>query len=138
MKYFVCETCGKVIEVVNVNAYPTMCCSKEMKELVAGISDGAVEKHVPAVRVEGNKVIVTIGDVEHPMSKEHHIDWIEIETKQGSQKKCLCVDKAPKAEFILTEGDELVTVYAYCNLHGLWKKDCSDCKKAEQIGERDE
>lgn len=29
--------------------------------------------------------------------------------------------KKEEAEFVLSEGDEAVAAYAYCNLHGFWK-----------------
>ena len=92
-----------------------------MKELIPGTSDGAHEKHVPVYTVEGNKVTVTVGAVEHPMLDVHYIEWISIQTKQGNQRKTLKPGDAPKACFMLCEGDEVEAVYAYCNLHSLWK-----------------
>ena len=32
-------------------------------------------------------------------------------------------EEAPEAVFTLAEGQTAKAVYAYCNLHGLWKKD---------------
>ena len=78
-------------------------------------------KHVPVIRQDGRKVTVTVGEVEHPMLEEHYIQWISIETKEGNQRKILKPGEAPKAEFMLTENDELIAAYEYCNLHGLWK-----------------
>ena len=97
------------------------CCGKMMKELVPGTSDGAVEKHVPVFTVDGNKVVVTVGSVEHPMVEAHFIEWIAIETKKGAQRKVLNPGDKPSVEFALTDDDAVVAVYAYCNLHGLWK-----------------
>lgn len=76
-------------------------------------------KHLPAVKIEGDVTVVKVGEVLHPMSKDHHIEWIAIETKNGMQKK-RCGD-TPVAKFKIVE-DEIVNVYAYCNLHGLWHK----------------
>lgn len=121
MKFYVCEHCGNIIEFVKNVGVPVMCCGQKMTELIPGTSDGAAEKHVPVVKVNGNQVLVEIGAVEHPMVKEHYIEWIAIETKKGSQKVNLTFTDAPKAEFLLTEGDEVVAAYAYCNLHGLWQ-----------------
>ena len=98
-----------------------MCCGQNMTELIPGTSDGAHEKHVPVFKVEGNRVDVTVGEVEHPMLESHYIEWITIQTKAGTQKKKIKPGDAPKASFLLREDDELVAVYAYCNLHGLWK-----------------
>lgn len=122
MKLFMCEICGNVAAVVKDSGVTLECCGQEMTELVPGTTDGAVEKHIPEVKVEGNKVTVTVGSVEHPMTDMHYIEWIEIETVDGSQKKVLHPGERPCVEFLLTEGDSVLTVYAYCNLHGLWRK----------------
>ena len=92
-----------------------------MTEIVPGSTDAALEKHVPVYKVEGNKVYVTVGSVEHPMLPEHYIEWISLQTKAGNQRKPLQPGQAPKACFSLCDGDEVEAVYAYCNLHSLWK-----------------
>ena len=73
--------------------------------------------------MNGNQVVVTVGSVEHPMTEAHLINWIYVETAQGWQRKGLTASDAPKAVFALAEGDTVKNVYAYCNLHGLWKAD---------------
>ncbi len=122
MKYFVCEHCGNIIEKVNDAGVPVVCCGEKMKEIVPGSVDAAVEKHVPVVTKDGNSVKVFVGEVEHPMVEEHYIGWIAIETKEGMQRKTLKAGQKPEAVFALADGDELVAAYAWCNLHGLWKK----------------
>lgn len=122
LKFYVCDTCGKMIQMISDTGVPTVCCGSKMRELVPGAVDAAVEKHVPAVSVDGNSVMVTIGEVIHPMTEAHYIQWIAIETKAGSQMKELNPSQEPKAQFLLADDDELVAAYAYCNLHGLWKK----------------
>ena len=92
-----------------------------MEELKAGTVDAAVEKHVPVVTREGNLVKVSVGSVEHPMVEPHYIPFIWVETTKGNQMKSLKADEKPEATFALTDGEEVVGVYAYCNLHGLWK-----------------
>ena len=121
MRFFICEHCGNIVEMVKDNGVPVMCCGQKMTELIPGTSDGAVEKHVPVVTVDGNKVSVMVGEVEHPMVDAHYIEWIAIETSKGVQRKKLKPEQAPKAEFMLTDGESVEAVYAYCNLHGLWK-----------------
>lgn len=121
MKFYVCEKCGNIIEFVKDKGIPVMCCGSKMQELVPGTSDGATEKHVPSVKAEGNRVLVQIGSVEHPMTEEHHIEWILVETEKGCQKVNLKAGDAPKAEFLLSEDDSFVAAYEYCNLHGLWR-----------------
>lgn len=122
MRYFICEQCGNLMELVQDAGVPVMCCGKKMKELVPGTSDGAHEKHVPVVTVSGNKVLVEIGEVEHPMVEEHYIQWISIETTKGSQRVNLTPADKPRAEFCLADGEEFEAAYEYCNIHGLWKK----------------
>ena len=121
MRFFVCEHCGNIVEMVKDNGVPVMCCGQKMTELIPGTSDGAAEKHVPVVKVDGNRVSVIVGEVEHPMVDAHYIEWIAIETSKGVQRKKLKPEQAPKAEFMLTDGESVEAVYAYCNLHGLWK-----------------
>lgn len=85
------------------------------------MKEGAVEKHVPVVEKIGKKITVNVGGIAHPMTEEHSICWIFLETRQGGQFRQLKADETPKGEFILADGDEPVAAYAYCNLHGFWK-----------------
>ncbi len=121
MKFYICENCGNIVTYLNEAGVPVMCCGQKMKELTAGISDGAYEKHMPIVNITGDKVVVEVGSVEHPMVEEHHIEWIIIETTQGYQCTHLSILDKPRAEFKLTDNAELIAAYEYCNLHGLWK-----------------
>ena len=121
MKFFVCEHCGNIVEMVKDAGVPIMCCGQKMTEIIPGTSDGAVEKHVPVVTIDGKNVSVMVGEVEHPMVEEHFIEWIAIETSTGIQRKSLKSGQEPKAEFVLADGESVINVYAYCNLHGLWK-----------------
>ena len=122
MKFYVCEHCGNIIEFVKESGVPVMCCGQKMTELVPGTSDGAYEKHVPVVTIDGDKVTVEVGSVEHPMVEAHYIQWIAIETTRGSQRVKLQYTDKPIAEFKLADGEKFVRAYEYCNLHGLWKK----------------
>lgn len=121
MKFVKCSVCGKIVAMVKETPVPTMCCGKPMQEIVPGTSDGAVEKHVPNFTVDGDRVYVTVGSQAHPMQPEHYIEWIAVQTKSGNQRKALTPGSEPKAVFALEDGDEVVSVYAYCNLHSLWK-----------------
>ena len=121
MKFYQCPKCGQIVAVVKKTGAPLVCCGEQMKVLAAGETDAAVEKHVPVFTVEGNTVHVTVGSAEHPMLPEHYIEWIAIQTKFGNQRKALTPGSEPKACFSLCEGDSVEAVYAYCNLHSLWK-----------------
>lgn len=107
--------------MVHMSGVPVMCCGENMREIVPGVTDAAVEKHVPVCTVEGNTVRVTVGATAHPMLEEHHIAWISLQTRQGNQRKLLRPGEAPQACFAICEGDQVEAVYAYCNLHSLWK-----------------
>ena len=121
LKFFRCEHCGNIIEMVEDKGVQVVCCGQRMTELVAGTSDGAREKHVPVYEVKDNIVHVKVGEVAHPMIPEHYIEWIVLQTKNGVQRKELNPGDKPEACFALCDGDEVEAVYAYCNLHGLWK-----------------
>ena len=123
MKIFKCKKCDNMVAYLKKAACDVMCCGEAMEELVPNTSDGAGEKHVPVVTVEGNKVIVNVGEVEHPMMPEHYIEWIAIETENGRQRKVLSPSDKPFAEFYIGDGEKVEAVYEYCNLHGLWKKE---------------
>jgi len=120
-KFYVCKHCGNFVGMIHASGVQMICCGDPMTEVVPNTTDAAQEKHVPVIAVDGNKVTVDIGSVPHPMTPEHHIAWVYLETEQGGQRKCLAVDGAPHMEFALTPGDKAVAAYAYCNLHGLWK-----------------
>ena len=91
------------------------------EELVPNTTDAAGEKHVPVVTVDGDKVTVTVGSVEHPMLPAHFIQWILLETATGWQKKKLAPEVKPSATFIVDS--KVIAAYEYCNLHGLWKSE---------------
>ena len=121
-RFFICEHCGNLIGMINDAGVPMMCCGQKMTKLEAGTVEASVEKHVPSVKVDGNTVKVEIGTVAHPMTEEHSILWVYLQTNKGGQRKCLEVGKAPEVTFALAD-ETPVAVYAYCNLHGLWKTD---------------
>ena len=120
-KFYICKHCGNLVGLINNAGVPLVCCGEEMMELIPNTKDAAVEKHIPVINVVGNKVIVEIGSAPHPMTEEHYISWVYIETKKGGQRKELLPGNKPYVEFALTEDDTLESAYAYCNLHGLWK-----------------
>ena len=119
-EYYLCEHCGNLIEKIHDAGVSVVCCGQKMKRLDPSIMDASKEKHIPIVSVDGNIVTVNVGSVEHPMLDEHHIIWVCLQTDKGIQRKCLEVGKAPIVTFALSE-EKPVAVYAYCNLHGLWK-----------------
>ncbi len=121
MKFYINRTTKEIIEVILGDDTTFTSNGSDMVELVANSTDAAGEKHVPVITVDGNKVHVVVGSVIHPMSEEHSIQFIALETKNGVQRKALNPTDKPEATFVLNEGDEVVAAYEFCNLHGLWK-----------------
>ena len=121
MKFYRCKHCGQIIAIVKKTGAKIVCCGEEMEEIIPGSVDASLEKHVPVYEVKGNEVIVKIGSVDHPMIPEHYIEWVAIQTNNGNQRKILKPNEAPVVKFALGEGDKVEAVYAYCNLHGLWR-----------------
>ena len=124
-RFYICEHCGNLVGMIHDAGVPLMCCGQKMTHLEPGTVDASIEKHTPVVAVDGDTVTVTIGSVAHPMTEEHSIEWIYLETQKGGQFRKLCPDGEPVAEFIVAQDDEAIAVYAYCNLHGFWKKELS-------------
>jgi len=121
-RFFICRHCGNIIAYVKESGVKVVCCGEPMQELIPGTTDASLEKHVPVITVEGNIVTVTVGSAIHPMTDEHYIEWISLETEQGNQRKELKPGETPTAVFALADGDRPVAAYEHCNLHGLWKK----------------
>ena len=118
-RFYKCNHCGNVIQKVVDSKVPVVCCGEKMTELIPGTVDASVEKHLPVVTWIDDKTIkVQVGSVAHPMSAEHHIAFIYVETENGGIR----VDLKDTPEAVVVLGDEKpVAVYEYCNLHGLWK-----------------
>ncbi len=121
-RFYICEHCGNIVGIIHDAGVPLMCCGQKMTKLEAGVVEASKEKHIPVVTVEGNTVRVCVGSVEHPMAEEHNIAWVYLQTTAGGQRKCLEVGKAPVVTFAVAN-ENPIAVYAYCNLHGLWKAD---------------
>jgi superoxide reductase len=119
-KFFLCKRCGNMVGLIKNNGAPLICCGEAMSELVPNTVEASKEKHLPAVTVSGDAVSVQVGSVLHPMEAEHLISFIYLETSRGGQRKSLSTGEEPKQTFMLSD-DKPVAVYAYCNLHGLWK-----------------
>ena len=121
-KFYICEKCGNIVEMVNASGVTPHCCGQKMSVLEAGVVEASREKHIPEVEVLDGRVNVVVGSVLHPMAEEHSILWIYLETDKGGQRKDLKPGEAPSVSFLLSD-EKPVAVYAYCNLHGLWKKE---------------
>lgn len=120
MKMLKCNLCGQIITVEKDTKMPISCCGEIMEEIIPNKSDGATEKHVPVLKRKGNELEVCIGSAPHPMTDEHYIEWILVETSNRKSKIYLGPGDTPSICLALNDDEEVLNVYAYCNIHGLW------------------
>lgn len=118
--FYKCEVCGNMVELIKNGGGQLVCCGKPMTELKANTTDASFEKHVPTAKVDNGIIVVQVGSVSHPMTPEHYIEWIALVSEKGTERISLSPSDEPKAAFGYKENAE---VYAYCNLHGLWKSE---------------
>lgn len=116
--FYKCKSCNNIM--LEMGDPKTLCKDAGLELLRPNTTDAATEKHVPTVTVENGMVVVRIGTDEHPMSEEHHIAWVYVQTTGGGTYYNLNNDDVPEAIFPIRP-EEVEAVYAYCNLHGLWK-----------------
>ena len=114
-----CEVCGNIDEVLHEGAGELVCCGEPMKLFQENTVDAAKEKHVPVISRIDRGFKVQVGEVIHPSTPEHHIEWIEIIADGKAYRQFLNSGDAPEAEIEIDAGQ--VTAREYCNLHGLWK-----------------
>lgn len=122
MRLYKCTDTGLMLEEINNynNGLELSFCAikgiipKEFEE-----EEGLTEKHVPQIERKGNELKVVVGSIPHPMTVEHHIEYVELETNKGTYRKNL--DKIPTVTFKLDDDEIVLNIYSYCNLHGLWR-----------------
>jgi len=122
MYFYKCKHCGKLIVVLDKKEIPTICCGEAMEEVKANTVEASFEKHIPVIEEKDGEVLVKVGEVAHPMLPEHFISLIVLHTDQGYKFKYLKAGDAPVATFAILDNEVVFSAYAYCNLHGLWKK----------------
>lgn len=121
MDFYICKHCGNLITFAKSSGVPVVCCGEPMDLVTPNTTDAAGEKHVPVVTVEGTVATVNVGSVTHPMTPEHFIQWIVLETDRGVQGRQLTPQDQPTALFYLAPGEQVIAAHELCNLHGLWK-----------------
>ena len=121
-KFFICKHCGSLLGLIDDKGVPMLCCGENMTELIPNTVEASTEKHLPVIKPDDSRygICVQVGSEPHPMEEDHHISFIYVETIYGGQRKYLEVDGDPEISFVFTT-DSPLAVYAYCNLHGLWK-----------------
>jgi superoxide reductase len=121
--FYVCGVCGNVVEKIKDSGVPIICCGQPMNKMEVQSTDSTNEKHVPLIEVDGTKVKVTVGSTLHPMTKEHHISMIVLETDNDMKRQFLDHEGEPVAYFNVCEGEKVLRAYELCNIHGLWKSE---------------
>ena len=119
-KFYICKKCGNMIGLIEDKGVPMFCCGEEMSELAANTAEASVEKHLPTITARDGGILVQVGSAPHPMEEAHHISFVYVETERGGQRKCFKIGEEPRLGFNFSD-DKPVAVYAYCNLHGMWK-----------------
>jgi superoxide reductase len=114
-----CNVCGNMVEMVHDGEGELVCCGQPMDLQKENTTDAAKEKHVPVIEKTDKGFKVKVGSVDHPMEKEHYIEWIEVIADKKICRKHLKLGEKPEAEFCTIA--EKIEARAYCNLHGLWK-----------------
>jgi len=121
-KFYKCNHCGNLlIAAIDANVTPA-CCGEGMEELKAGSTEAALEKHVPVVAREddGHHIAIDVGSVPHPMTAEHSIKRVVLACGQRTYMFRLEPGEEPKVRCSIKDNSLPITVYAYCDLHGLW------------------
>jgi len=119
-RFFICKRCGNMLGLIEDKGIPVVCCGEKMSELIPNAVEASTEKHIPVVTASGDSISVQVGSVPHPMEEAHLISFVYVQTERGGQRKSLKAGEEPKVSFSFID-DKPVAVYAYCNLHGLWK-----------------
>ena len=118
IKFYKCPKCGNIIQIIDGDINNITCCGKVMEEMQASMQDGAIEKHIPVYEKVEDELFVKVGEVEHPMEKDHYIMWIALVVENRIVNVKLYPEQAPNTRLPYIKG---ATIYAYCNKHGLWK-----------------
>lgn len=118
--FYRCEICGNLVVMINDSGINPTCCGGYMTELTENTEDGVHEKHLPVMNRIKDKVSINVGIKDHPMTDEHYIEWIIVNTDHGTYLRKLSPGNNPHAEFSVPADEHIINVYAYCNIHGLW------------------
>lgn len=126
--FYRCPICGNVVMKILDSTQDLICCGQPMQVLAPNTADASNERHIPVIAQVDNDVTVSVGVIPHPMTTEHFIQWIFLESTKGGQLRYLNPDDEPVANFRMDGGAKPICIYTYCNLHSLWKKELQEDK----------
>ena len=118
VKFYQCEICGNMIGLIEGDIKNITCCEMVMNKMEANTTDASLEKHVPVYEKVEDELLIKVGEIEHPMEKEHYFMWIAQVTQNKTTRVKLYPEQSTETRFPYIPGS---TIYAYCNKHGLWK-----------------
>ncbi len=118
MKFLKCSLCGDTVIAQENNLFS--CCNVEMQKVMANKTEAATEKHIPVVNIKENNATIAVGEIPHPMTEEHYIEWIYIITNLREIRYNLNPNAKPEVELTPEKNEIIKEVYSYCNLHSLW------------------
>ena len=122
-KFLICKHCGNLVEMIEDSSANITCCGEVMEEIVANTTEAATEKHIPVYTENENEVTITVGETIHPMEDNHYIKWINVETNKGHYHFNLKPGMDPTVKFRKDATENILRIFSYCNLHGLWKNE---------------
>lgn len=122
-KFLICRHCGNLVEMIEDSSANITCCGEVMEEIVANTTEAATEKHIPVYTENENEVTITVGETIHPMEDNHYIKWINVETNKGHYHFNLKPGMDPIVKFRKDATENILRIFSYCNLHGLWKNE---------------
>lgn len=121
-RFYYCGTCGNLLLATIASGITPYCCGDKMTLLKANVDETNGEKHLPVVEpVGGNSLRIKIGSELHPMTKDHSIRFVCVQTNLGIIIRYLSDEEIP--DVTIRCNGKPKAVYAYCNKHGLWRKD---------------
>lgn len=121
-RFYLCNTCHNLAILAIASGITPYCCGDDMIRYVANMPEGETDTHTPIVtRIDNRTISVRVGKSNHPRREDHCIRFICLQTDIGGIIQYIGPGEAPEAVFHCN-GTPL-SVYAYCNRHGLWKAD---------------
>jgi len=131
--FYRCSVCGNIVMKILDGDQPLSCCGQAMQKLIPNRANASEDSHVPVVAYVGRNLSVSIGVIPHPMTQDHYIQWVFMESSRGGQLCYMEPNKAPETNFILENGVVPYCVYAYCSQHMLWKHEIDLNKDSQDL-----
>ena len=83
-KFYICEKCGNMVEIINASGVNPVCCGQKMTALEAGVVEASREKHIPEVIVNNRLFKKYTGKTLHQTVIEEKIKVAKRILKEGN------------------------------------------------------